>query len=162
VLLRALVRVLELTKNIRLVIVGDGPERGNIEKLIEKLGIAHKVVLTGMREDIPALLAVMDIFVLCSKTEGMPLTLLEAMASGKAIVSSGVGGIPDIIRDGENGLLVPPEDEEKLAVALLTLIRDRSLAARLRNQARKDAEQRYSTQQMVRAYEALYVKYLNG
>ena len=155
-LLRAMARVMEGAKNFKVLIVGDGPERAAVEALARQLRLDHKVVFTGRRDDVPVLLALVDVFVLPSKTEGMPLTLLEAMAAGKAVVCTAVGGMPDIIRDGKNGLLVPPEHEARLGEAILSLIRDRSLSDRLREAARKDAEQKYSIEHMVQAYEALY------
>ncbi len=159
-LFRAFDKVLATVKNLRLLVIGDGPERANLEKLAEQLRIDHKVAFAGFRKDIPDLLALLDLFVLCSRTEGMPLTLLEAMAAGKAIVCSSVGGIPGILESGVNGLLIPPEDEARLATALQSLIQDRSLAMRFGKQARRDAEQKYSIEKMVGDYEALYLKHL--
>ncbi len=159
-LFRAFEKVLASVKNLRLLVIGDGAERANLEKLAAQLRIDHKIAFTGFRKDIPDLLALLDLFVLCSRTEGMPLTLLEAMAAGKAIVCSTVGGIPGILESGVNGLLVPPEDEARLAAALQSLIQDRSLAMRLGKQARRDAEQKYSIEKMVGDYEALYLKHV--
>jgi glycosyltransferase involved in cell wall biosynthesis len=157
---RAFEKVLGAVKNIRLLVIGDGAERANLEKLARQLRIDHKVTFTGFRKDIPDLLALLDLFVLCSRTEGMPLTLLEAMAAGKAIVCTSVGGIPGILESEVNGLLIPPEDEAGLAAALRKLIQDRSLAIRLGKQARRDAEQKYSIEKMVGDYETLYLKHV--
>jgi glycosyltransferase involved in cell wall biosynthesis len=160
--LRASVRVLRECKNLKVLLVGDGPERNSLEKLVDDLGIRHKVIFAGQRQDIADLLALMDIFVLSSSTEGMPMTLLEAMAAGKAIVCTAAGGIPGVIQDGENGLLCPCGDEEALSNCISGLIRQRDLAAKLRARARKDAENKYSVRHMAGQYEQMYKKHMKG
>lgn len=155
-LIRAFRRVVDTAPNYRLLIVGDGPQRSELESLIQQLGLQHKIILTGSREDVPDILALLDIFVLCSRTEGMPLTLLEAMAAGKTILCTPVGGIPNIIQDGRNGLLFPPGNADKLADLLLKVIRDRTLSTQLRTTTRQDAERKYGIARMVQAYESLY------
>ncbi len=100
--------------NCRLFLVGDGPEREQIKKQIEELGIAACVILTGVRQDVPQLLSIFDVFLSASLKEGMPFTLLEALAAGIPVVATDVIGNRDIIRSGWNGWLVPSMDSESL------------------------------------------------
>jgi glycosyltransferase involved in cell wall biosynthesis len=124
-LIRAL-RHLEATA----VLVGrDLEQNGRYEQSLRRLG--GRVVFAGYRDDVPALLAGCDVFCLPSTLEGLPLVVLEAMAQGKPVVASAVGGTPELVVDGETGLLVPPGDEEALADALDTLMRDPDRARRM-------------------------------
>jgi glycosyltransferase involved in cell wall biosynthesis len=113
------------------LLVGDGPDRPSVEAEVRALGLQDVVTLTGTREDVPALLAQADVFALSSRSEGAPLSILEAMAAGLPVVSSRVGGVPELVVDGETGLLVPPGDPEALAVALGRLVADPGLRRRL-------------------------------
>jgi len=100
--------------------------------------------MTGFRSDIPNLMRCADIGVLCSETESAPLTLLEGMSSGLPMVSTKVGGVHEIINDGENGLLVPPKHPEELALAILHLYRDKELRNKLGKNAREVILDRYT------------------
>jgi glycosyltransferase involved in cell wall biosynthesis len=111
----------------RAAIVGDGPERA----ALEAAAATAQVELLGERGDVPEQLAASDVFVLSSRSEGMPMSILEAMAAGLPVVASAVGGIPEIVRDGETGLLVPPGDADALAAALGRLLDDDGLRRRL-------------------------------
>ena len=108
----------------RVLVVGDGPERPQIEGLARGLRVEDKIVLLGDRDDVPALLAQSSVFVLSTLSEAMPMAVLEAMASGLPTVASDVGGIPELIVDGESGLTVPPGDDAALADALRRLLQD--------------------------------------
>jgi glycosyltransferase involved in cell wall biosynthesis len=114
-----------------LVLVGDGPEHEHVDSEVRRLGLAGVVELTGNRPDVAELLAGSDIFVLSSNSEGLPLSILEAMAVGLPVVASRVGGIPEVVVDEETGLLVPPGSPGALAAALRRLIGDRDLRRRL-------------------------------
>jgi glycosyltransferase involved in cell wall biosynthesis len=112
-------KLLRERTNARLTFVGDGETRDNTEKLAREYGFSEDTVsFLGLRRDIPDLLAKSDIFVLCSHYEGVPLSILEAYASGLPVVSTNVGGVPDILTNRENGLLVPPGSAEALADAV--------------------------------------------
>ncbi|MEO6777751.1 MAG: glycosyltransferase [Kofleriaceae bacterium] len=152
-----LVRALasRLGREVRLVIIGEGPARATVEAEVARLRDPGSVVLTGRRMDVPALVHAFDVFALSSTTEGLPLVVPEAMAAGLPIVATAVGGLPDVVDEGETGLLVPV-DEGAFARALGRLIDDRALAARLGVRAREVALGRYSSDRMVEAYLELY------
>src|SRR5205807_8725782 len=103
--------------------------RGDLMALTDELGIRPHAVFLGTRDDIPVCLAALDLFVLPSLNEGMGRALVEAMAMGRPVVATRVGGIPDVVTDGATGLLVPPRDDRALADAILTLLRDLRLLA---------------------------------
>lgn len=117
--------------SITLLIVGDGPLRQQLEKEALDLGLGNRVIFAGMREDIAEIFAVLDIFVLPSITEGLPLTILEAMAAAKPVVATRVGGVPEAILEGKTGLVVPPKDPEALAVALAGLLGEKERLVRM-------------------------------
>jgi len=124
--LEYLVRAAHLLKNMdaKFMLVGDGPQTNQIKNLIESLGLEEKFVFTGFRRDIPNVLAAMDIFVISSVSEGLPTSLLEAMAAGKSCIVTDIG-LP--ITNMETGLVVPPKNPEKLAHTIKTLIQDKKL-----------------------------------
>ncbi len=144
------------------LIAGRGGEEERLRALAEDEDLGDRFQLLGFRSDVPNLLAAADIYVMPSLSEGLPLALLEAMFSGTAIVASGVGGIPEVVRDGEEAVLAPPGDAPALADALFTLAKDPGLRERLGTAARKRGEARYSAAAMVEAYERLYVEALRG
>lgn len=124
--------------DLRLLVIGDGAERERLESLANRLGVTDRVVFTGMvgRTEIPSYLAAADIVAVPSVhhqgyVDGLPTVALEAMAAGKPLIASRVGGLPDIIRSGENGLLVEEQDNAALATAIETLARDSRLRARM-------------------------------
>ncbi len=142
----------------RLMLIGDGPERHRIERLIDSLGLRRHVLLTGFRSDVPNLLRCCDVVVLCSETESAPLTLLEGMSSGLPVLATNVGGIPEIVEDGVNGLLVPPKHPEAIAEKILDLNGDSGLRSRLGEAARKTVLERYTAEKVVGEYEEVYDK----
>ncbi len=144
-----------LPDTTRLVIIGDGPARATLEAEVAKLPDPRRVILTGRRMDVPQLVHAFDTFALSSILEGLPLVVPEAMAAGLPIVTTSVGGLPDVIDEGHTGLLVPV-DERAMAQALGRLAADKELAKRLGTQARVIALERYSSERMVDAYLALY------
>jgi len=154
VLVRAFALVAREVPHSELVIVGDGAEREALEALTKELSLTDHVQFLGQRADVWDQLARLDVFVLPSRSEGMPMALLEAMATALPVVSTAVGGIPEALVDGRNGLLVPAEDPKALAVAIVRVLGDRSLAERLGQAARSTFEQRYELSRMVEAYEA--------
>ena len=140
----------------QLAIAGDGRQRENLTQLTRELGLGERVHLLGHRDDIPDLQAAADIFAMPSYWEGMPLAILEAMIIGKAIVASRVGGIPEILREGESGLLVPAGDPLALAGALRRLIEDPAQRERIGAAARQSAEADFHVSVMADRYEHLY------
>jgi N-acetyl-alpha-D-glucosaminyl L-malate synthase BshA len=147
---------------VRLMLVGDGPERHGIERLIDRLNLRGNVLLTGYRSDIPNLLRCSDVVVLCSETESAPLTLLEGMSCGLPVVATSVGGIPEIVDDGVNGFLVPPKHPEAIAEKILELNANRELRTRLGEAARRTVLERYTADKVVRQYEETYEKVASG
>jgi glycosyltransferase involved in cell wall biosynthesis len=144
-----------LSSRVRLVIIGEGDARPDIEAAIAELPEPQWVVMTGRRMDVPRLIHAFDVFALSSKTEGLPLVVPEAMAAGLPIVATGVGGLPSVIDDQVTGLIVPV-DENSLAAALAALEADRERARAMGVRARAAALSRFSYDRMVDAYLALY------
>jgi glycosyltransferase involved in cell wall biosynthesis len=141
-------------------LAGEGPERASLEALAAELGIADRVLFLGQRSDIPELLAASDVFALPSLYEGSSLALLEAMAAGRALVSSAIGGTDELIDDGESGLLVPPGDAAALAAALRRLLSDEALRASLAHRARQRVERDFTRDAMARRVEGIYEELL--
>jgi glycosyltransferase involved in cell wall biosynthesis len=127
-----------------------------LKALAERLGVADRVIFTGLRDDVPALLSSVDVSVMPSLNEALSNVLLESMAAGAPVVATRVGGTPEALTDGENGLMVPPEDPRALATAVATLLRDPALAARLGHAARQRIATQFSVDRMVQATEQLY------
>jgi len=122
--LEAAAQASQLLPDVRFVVVGDGPLRGQLEALAQRAGVDRRVRFLGFRSDARALVELLDVLVVPSLSEGTPLVVLEAMAAGIPVVASAVGGIPDQIRHEKEGLLVPPGDSAALADALIGLLRD--------------------------------------
>lgn len=141
---------------LRLSIIGDGPLLPSVKAQVAAAGLDDVVWLPGARSDIAALMHSFSLFALPSLAEGTPVSLLEAMACGLPVVASNVGGIPEVIQDGEQGSLVPAADSAALAAAIARYVQDPALAARHGRAARERIEQRYSMQAMLAAYTGLY------
>ena len=139
----------------RLLIVGDGDLLAPLREQAHALGIADRTVFAGHRSDVPDLLGVLDVFCLSSLYEGTPLALFEAMAAGKAIVSTAVDGCREVLSEGETGLLVPPQDAKALAAALGRVVADPKLRVALGMRAR-EASRLYDVRACVDAMQALY------
>jgi glycosyltransferase involved in cell wall biosynthesis len=147
-------------RSYELVVVGDGPERALLQGEIERLGLEDRVRLEGERADVPELLARADVFVLSSASEGMPISVLEAMAAGLPVVASAVGGVPELVLDGETGRLVPPGDPPALAGALRPLLADAQLRRRLGDAGRVRVHERFDLGPFRRAHVELYSREL--
>jgi glycosyltransferase involved in cell wall biosynthesis len=142
------------------LLVGDGPDRPAVEAEIRRLGLQACVELAGERGDVPALLADSDLFVLSSRSEGLPVSVLEAMAAELPVVASGVGGLAELVVDGETGILVPPGDSSALAAALGRLVEDRELRRSLGAAGRARAETSFDLGSFRRAHVELYERRL--
>lgn len=141
---------------LRLVLVGDGPLRPALEQKVRDMGLATQVWFAGARNDVPAVLRRLDLFVLPSLAEGISNTILEAMASGLPVVATAVGGTPEIVSDGRTGTLVPPADAGEMARAMGRYAADRDLAQRHGREARARLENEFSLSEMVNRYLAVY------
>lgn len=159
-LIKAYAVVQEKVPQAKLLIIGEGPLKNEIVKLVNELEISQNVTFLSARKDIPELLNVIDIFVLSSRNEGISLTLLEAMASERAVIATEVGGNKEIIQHRLNGFLVPPSDFIKLSGAILELLNNKDLAMNLAIEARKTILMKFSVSAMTRQYEEVYAKYL--
>jgi glycosyltransferase involved in cell wall biosynthesis len=142
-----------LGPRLRLVIVGDGPAMPEVREAAADR--APWVILAGMRADVPRVLSSLDVFVLSSRSEGLPLALVEAMASGLPVVATGVGGVAEVLDGGRAGLLVPPRDEHALRARVSELIGDHCAATELGARARTRARH-YDARRVVDAYMDLY------
>jgi len=141
----------------RLFLVGDGPEKNNLENAVKEGGLEGKVTFIGKVENqkIPEYMALADIFVLPSLSEGLGIVNLEAMASGLPIVATNVGGIPEVVKDGENGFLVDPEDSQKIAEKVLLLLEDSGLRKNISDN-NKEKVKKYSLDIVVEKLMGIY------
>jgi glycosyltransferase involved in cell wall biosynthesis len=158
-LLEAFERLRGQFPEARLLLVGDGIRRTWVESLVRERGLGGWVTFTGFREDVPDLLGAMDCFVLAStRTEGVPQSLLQAMAAGIPVVASAVGGIPEVIEDGATGLLVPPGDPGALAEAVGTVVKDPESARRRAEAGRALVGAQFSRERVMGRLATLYVE----
>jgi len=155
-LLRAVRQIRDAQPGTICVMVGGGPLEAELRAEATTLGIAEACRFTGARDDVHDLVGAMDVFVLPSLSEGIPMALLEAMALGTPVVASAVGGVPEVIQDGVNGLLVPAGDHRLLAAACVQLAGDRAYAQTLADRARRFVEERFSHERSGRALLAAY------
>jgi glycosyltransferase involved in cell wall biosynthesis len=156
VLIEAISKLAVTSPGVRLVLVGDGPLRAELERCADDLGVSERVIFAGMRMDVPSVLAALDVFAMSSKSEGLPVVLLEAMAAGKPIAATKVGGIPEVAADHEEALLVAPNNPSELARAIGELMADHTLADRLGKQARAKVVAHYSVAASVGKLEEVY------
>lgn len=145
---------------MQLWLVGDGPLRAEVEALVKEKGLDEKIFFLGIRDDVSALLGNADIFVLPSDWEGVPLTVLEAMSANKPVIATVVGGVPELIEDDISGILVPPQNPEALANAVLCLAKDPELRQKMGKAAQERAVAMFDISRAAREYEALYLKLL--
>jgi glycosyltransferase involved in cell wall biosynthesis len=157
-LIEAFAQLLERGSKARLLLVGAGNAMVECRQLVERLGIGGRVTFAGEQTDVRPFLQHMDVFVLPSRIEAMPVALLEAMALGKAVIASAVGGIPEIVEDGVSGLLIRTGEVAELAEALDRLQNNAGLRQRLASAARRRMEEKFSLEQMMRQYADLYRK----
>lgn len=146
--------------HLRFQIVGDGPRKGELQELTAACGLSQHVEFLGHCDDVPSVLAAADAFVLPSRSEAFPNSVIEAMAAGLPVIANAVGGLLDLIDHNRTGLLVPPSDAAALTHALRFLIENPTRAAAIGDTARTEIRQRYSFERMVSAFEDLYVSSL--
>lgn len=157
-LINAMMRIRKKVPNVILIIAGDGEYKPELEKLVAELGLDAHVKFLGPRKDIPELLKIMDLYVLPSYSEGLPMVILEAMASGCPIVSTDVGGISTAIEHDVNGLLVRPGSAEELTEAVVTLLDDQEKRNTFSKNGKRIFEERFSAKKMIKEYQKLYLE----
>ncbi len=141
---------------------GEGSQRERLEKLVMKLGLKEEVFFAGFVSDVPAFLSTIDIFALPSVNEGLGVAVLEAMAAGRPVVASRVGGIPELVEDRITGVLVPPEDPQALAEAISQLASEKPLAQEMGAKGCKRVHERFTLEKMARRNEKYYYELLYG
>ena len=162
-ILSSLARLVEQDRRVQLLVVGDGPERAQIEARRDRLGLGAHVIMAGQLLNIPAILAATDIFTLTTwGWEGLPFTVLEAMAAARPVVATRAGGIPEAVVDGETGLLVPRRDVAALTNALARLASDGDLRARMGRAGRTRVELLFSRERMIELTTQIYDGLVNA
>ena len=156
VLLDAVPEILRAVPEAVFVMAGNGPQRDNIEGKIRSLGLSKKVFLLGLRKDVPNVIASLDLFVLPTLEEALGTAFLEAMAMEKPVVGTRVGGVGEVIEDGVNGHLVPPENPATLARAIVDILRDREKGRRMGIEGRKIVQEKYTVEVMCAKMSSLY------
>ena len=154
--LQAAASVLREVPAVRFLVVGDGPLKSQLQTLAERLGIASSVQFLGFRDDVPVILRAADIFALFSRWEGLPLTILEAMAAERPVVATAVDGNVEAVQHGRTGLISPAEDIGQFAVNLTTLVRAPDRARKMGFAGRRLVEQRFCVERMARQLSDLY------
>jgi len=156
--INALVQVFKVFPELKVAIVGEGSEKEELRRYVKQSGLSEKITFMGLCEDIRGILSALDIMVIPSLNEGMGRSLLEAQALGIPVIATNVGGIPEVVKDGMTGILVPPRDSPALARAIIKLLKDRSLREKMGEEARKWVDQRFSAETMVKKVADLYEK----
>jgi glycosyltransferase involved in cell wall biosynthesis len=155
-LIDALPAVLNKCPDTSFIFAGRGQLEAELKEQVCRLGLDKRVHFLGLRQDIPRILALLDIFVLPSLSEGLSMAILEAMIAGKPVVATGVGGNPELVLDGETGFLVPPRDSQALAASVAALLMNRQQAVQFGEQGKRRAEGQFSLGTMVKTYQTLY------
>jgi glycosyltransferase involved in cell wall biosynthesis len=158
IFIRAAAEVLVHLPKTKFIVVGDGPERSELESLVDQLQVRKSVSLMGRRDDIPSIFASFDIVVSSSRQEGLPMAILEGMASSLPWIATAVGDVPTVVLDGVTGVLVPPEDIESLSRALVELLQDANRRERFGMAARKLVEEKFSAARMTEDYLGIYAE----
>jgi glycosyltransferase involved in cell wall biosynthesis len=154
--------VLSRIPSARFLLIGEGELKNEIEHLVDQRQLRSRFIFAGAREDVLSLYPLFDICVLPSLWESLPYSMLEAMAAGKAIVATRVGGMPEAIAHGQTGYLIPPKDPAALADAIVELLKDGRRRDVLGSAARDAVRIRYPLDRMVRSVEDLYTRVLDA
>lgn len=163
IFLEAAARLIPERPELRFLVVGDGPGRNRVSNKIKDLGIEDQVVMTGYRTDIPRILALTEVCALTSESsEGVPQSVLQYQAMAKPVVACSAGGIPEVVQDGQTGLLCPINDSQAVAAALGRILDDRELAARLGRAGRRQVEEKHSLEVMASSTLELYRNIYRG
>jgi glycosyltransferase involved in cell wall biosynthesis len=156
IFLRAAARVLVEFPGAKFVVVGEGPDKDKLEQLVDELNIRESVSMLGRRDDMPSVYSSLDVMVSSSRQEGLPIAILEGMASRLPLVATAVGEVPTVVLDGYTGVLVPAEDVDSLAAGIVGLLRDPEKRTRLGAAARQRIEEEYSAERMTADYLRVY------
>ncbi|UCE17748.1 MAG: glycosyltransferase family 4 protein [Gemmatimonadota bacterium] len=159
--IQAAAHVLKDIPNVMFLLVGDGSLREELERLSYRLGLENHIRFLGERDDIPEILNVFDVFVLSSLWEGLGRALTEAMAMAKPTVATSVEGVPELVDNDKTGILVPPKDPESLGAGIQRLLRDKSFAAELGQNAQSRVLRDFSAEIMIERIDALYEQLLS-
>lgn len=160
-LLRAALKVIRIYPKAIFLLVGDGIERPGLEKTASSLGIKNSVIFAGMRKDVPEILSILNVFVLPSLNEGLPMALLEAQAAQIPVVATRVGAIPDVLQDGVTGILIPPKDPQAIAEAIIMILSDRKIALRMAQRGFERVRDNFSAEKMANKYLSIYKELLS-
>lgn len=155
-LLMAFKLVVAKIPEAKLMIAGEGPMKNDLINLTSMLELKESVRFLGNRKDVPELLKIFNVFVLSSVREGLPMVLLEAMASGLPVVATAVDGNPELVAHGEAGFIVPPGNPEALAGAIISVLSDRDLAETMGAKGKKIVKDKFAFSDMIKAYENIY------
>ena len=155
--LQAAREVLRVHPEVSFILVGDGLLRREMEIECQRLGITEAVTFLSWRRDLDKIYTDLDVVVLSSLNEGTPVSLIEAMAAGKAVVATRVGGVPDVVEDGKTGLLVPPKNPKALADAILRLLNDDDLRRSLGERAGASVYPKYDVSRLVQDMKDFYL-----
>ena len=155
-MIKAMPEILKWFPKTVLLIVGDGPERKNLESACESLQVSKDVIFTGFREDIPDLMQIIDIFLLTSFSEGTAMTLLEAMAAGRPCIATRVGGNPEIVVDEVTGYLVENDNPDTLSQKICALLGNKALLEEMGRNGRQRFLANFTVHQMASQYQELY------
>ncbi len=155
-LFRAGPKILESIPQARFLVVGKGYLKRKLENLARSLGISDEVVFAGLRQDIPLILNSLDLFVLPSLWEGFGIAIIEAMACAVPVIASNVGGIPEIVQHGENGILIAPKNPDEIVSAVIRVLKNKELADRLAENGMETVKEKFEVEKMVRRVEQVY------
>jgi glycosyltransferase involved in cell wall biosynthesis len=161
-LLKAIPKVVQRFPEVIFLFVGDGRERPNLEDIASKLGIADKVVFAGMRKDVPEILSILDVFVLPSLNEGLPMALLEAQAAKVPVIGTRVGAIPDVVEDRLTGILIPPKNPQSIAEAIIMILSDKKFADGIAQKGFERVRDNFSSEKMGDKYLSIYKELIEG
>lgn len=162
IFLQAAAIVLAEYPGARFVLVGDGPDLSMLNALAQKLDVEENVSFVGRRSDMPGIYASLDVMVSSSRQEGLPMAILEGMASGLSLVATTVGDVPTVVLDGRTGITVPSENVELLAAGIVKLLQDSEIRARYGKAARKLVEEKFSAERMADDYLRVYAGVVRG
>lgn len=156
-MIRAMPAVLSADPDVYYLVVGDGSYREALEAEVDKVGIKERVIFAGQRSDIPRLLAASDLFILPTLTEALPTVLAEAMAARLPIIASAVGGVPEMVIDGQNGCLVNPSDPQELSEACIALLADFEKKKTMAAKGWQIVNKKFNIQEQIEQLTILYI-----
>ena len=154
--------ILSKCPNTSFLFAGRGQLETDLKAEVKRLGLDGRVHFLGLRQDVARILALLDVFVLPSLSEGLSMAILEAMIAGRPVVATAVGGNPELVLNGKSGFLVPPRDSQALAKSVTTLLMNRPQAAQFAEEGKRRAEGQFSLRTMVNAYQTLYEERLKS